>query len=163
MAPQGRLKYPAALPEAVRSSSNDRARKPRWFLSSRIIAQLTGFALVVSACTGGTVAPPAEVDSCSGLVLVGIDLVERWVESVENLPVEVMTGDAPPPQNVADLIATGAELDQRAAALGCGLEELNAAIADGTADLATDDPAAALVLRIVRETSFVNAPDPGNG
>jgi hypothetical protein len=97
------------------------------------------------------------------LVLVGIDLVERWVENVEGLPVNVMVGDAQPPQEIADLIATGKELDQRAGALGCGLVELNGAIAEGTATLETDDPAAALVLKIVRESSFVTPSDGGEG
>jgi hypothetical protein len=131
--------------------------------SRRFLVPIVAFALVVSACTGGSVAPPAEVDSCTGLVLVGIDLVERWVENVEGLPVNVMVGDVEPPQEIADLIATGSELDQRAGALGCGLVELNGAIAEGTAALETDDPAAALVLKIVRESSFVTPPEGGEG
>lgn len=130
-------------------------------LPRRILIQVAAFALVVSACTGGSVAPPAEVDSCTGLVLVGIDLVERWVVNVEGLPVNVMVGDVEPPQEITDLIATGKELDQRAGALGCGLVELNEAIAEGTAALETDDPAAALVLEIVRESSFVMPPPEG--
>ncbi len=161
MAPQGSLMHSVSAPPAESLLSPDPHQTGGGMVRRRRFALLVGFVLVVSACTGGAVTPPAEVDSCSGLVLVGVDLVEQWVESVENLPVEVMVGDAEPPQQVADLIATGTELDQRAAALGCGLEELNSAIADGTADLETDDPAAALVLQIVRESSFVNPPEGG--
>ncbi len=151
----------ALQPPAVPPLSPDPHQTTGGTLLRRRRVLLVGFALVVSACTGGAVVPPAEVDSCSGLVLVGIDLVEQWVENVENLPVEVMVGDTEPPQEVADLIATGTELDQRAAALGCGLEGLNSAIAEGTADLETEDPAAAVVLKIVRESSFVNPPEGG--
>ncbi|MCH8985640.1 MAG: hypothetical protein IIB04_03390 [Acidobacteria bacterium] len=120
-------------------------------------SKLAAFSLVLAACTTGAVTPPAEVDTCGGLVTIGVDLVETWVEVVETLPVDVMVGDATPPQVVVDLGATGEQLDERAQALGCDLAELNTAISEATADLVTDDPAADLVLKVVREGALVNS------
>lgn len=123
----------------------------------RGVVLLVAFVILVAACTTRTVAPPTEVDTCGGLVTVGVNLVETWVEVVETLPVDVMIGTAAPPQVVVDLSATGEQLDERALALGCDLSELNTAISAATADLVTDDPAANLVLKVVREGALVSS------
>jgi len=119
----------------------------------------TTVALVVSVILGACTSDPAseplpepvEVETCDGLAPVGIVYVERMVLALQGLSVDVLTGDAEPPNDVAALIQLGADLDQRAARLGCDIDELNSTILAATADLdADDDPVIGLFLDLVR-------------
>jgi hypothetical protein len=100
-----------------------------------------------------------EVETCDGLVDVGVIYVERMVLALDGLGVDVLTGDAEPPADVAALIDLGAELDRRVARLGCDVEALNAAIVDETGDLEGDDPVVGLFLDIVRGGVVAELPD----
>ncbi|MDJ0960409.1 MAG: hypothetical protein QNJ88_07105 [Acidimicrobiia bacterium] len=112
-------------------------------------------ALVFAACTSdptsGPLPEPVKVETCDGLVPVGETYVRRMVLALDGLSLDVLTGDAEPPADVAALIQLGTDLDLRASRLGCDAAELNADIVAATDDLeAADDPVVDLFLGIVR-------------
>ncbi len=107
------------------------------------------------ACTSAEVPPlpePVEVETCDQIVDVSVQLVEVWVGLVEQLPVDQLLADTPPPE-FAELAEIGRELDARAARLGCDPRELNAAVvarlAEGDA-VDPEGPVAEMVLELVR-------------
>ncbi len=81
---------------------------------------------------------------------VGISWVERTAAALEGQPLEVVTGDAEPPEDIAELQSVGAAIDVRAADLGCATAELNRAIATAVVNLESDDPVVSLFLRLVQ-------------
>lgn len=120
--------------------------------------------LVAAACTGDPASAPlpepVEVETCDGLVDVGVVYVERMVLALDGLGIDVLTGAAEPPVDVAALIDLGEELDQRVARLGCDVEALNAEIVEETGDLdAEGDPVVDLFLGIVRSGVVGDLPD----
>jgi hypothetical protein len=104
--------------------------------------------VVAAACSGAPA--PEDAESCEELVEVGVDWVERTAAALEGQPLEVVTGDAEPPEELADLQMVGAAIDVRAAELGCATDALNQKIAAEVADLESDDPVVSLFLRIVQ-------------
>lgn len=120
----------------------------------KLVAAVPVLVLVVASCTGGTNLEPEAVESagsCDDLVPLGAELVRRTLVAVEGAPLAVVTGEAPPGDELAGLQAIGQELDLRAAGLGCDPDELNASINEETSDLETSDPVGALYLDVVRE------------
>jgi hypothetical protein len=107
--------------------------------------------VVVAACSGAPA--PEGAESCEELVEVGVDWVERTAVALEGQPLEVVTGDAAAPEELAELQAIGVAIDVRAAELECSTEELNQAIATEVADLESDDPVVSLFLRIVQSNA----------
>lgn len=105
--------------------------------------------LALAACDGEPL-DVARAQTCDDLPPVGVELVERYLEALQGQPIAVLTGEAPTPPELAELDAAGADLDLRAAALGCDPVALNAAIVDGTRDLEATDPAGRLLLERVR-------------
>lgn len=114
----------------------------------RALSAAVAVGLVTVACSG--VPAPQDVDTCDGLVVVGVDWVKRTATALEGQPLEVVTGDAEPPEELVELQAVGAALDARAAELGCSMSDLNLAIALETSDLESDDPVVSLFLDVVR-------------
>lgn len=125
--------------------------------SVRAVAVVAVLAVVGAACDSSTSVPVLEpevverVEVCEDLVPIGAELVRRLTEAVEGAPLEMMTGDAPPSEELAGLRSIGVEIDLRAARLGCDAAALNAAINLETVDLVTEDPVARLFLDVVRE------------
>ena len=115
---------------------------------------------LLGACTDDALPEPERAATCADLVGPGVTYVERMVDALPGLPVDVVTGELPPPPEVADLAALAAELDQRAANLGCDVTILNAAILERVAELDTDDPIAGLFLDVVREGVVAPLPPP---
>lgn len=113
-----------------------------------MVAAGVAVGVLAGACSG----PPApeDAESCEELVTVGVDWVKRTAGALEGQPLEVVTGDAEPPEEIAELQAIGAGIDVRATELGCDPAVLNAAIGDGVADLESDDPVVSLFLRLVQ-------------
>lgn len=107
-------------------------------------------AVIISACSSAEPPPPQEVETCDGLVEVGVGYVERMVDALEGQPLEVVTGDVPPPPEIAELQQLGRDLDLRAARLECDPAVLNAAINEEIADLESDDPIVAIFLEVMR-------------
>ena len=112
-------------------------------------------AAALSACTSEDALPvpaPVEVETCEELIDVSVQLVDVWLEVLGELPVEQLMADEPPPE-FAELAAIGADLDERAARLGCDPEAMNAAVnaeLERREDLETDDVVTQLLLDIVR-------------
>lgn len=105
---------------------------------------------VLGACTSSEPPPPQEVETCDGLVEVGVGYVEQMVDALEGQPVDVVTGEVDPPPEIVELQQLGRDLDLRAARLGCDPAVLNAAINEEIADIETDDPIVAIFLEVVR-------------
>lgn len=120
----------------------------RFHLSLRFLAAAVVFGIVAGACSG--VPAPEDAESCEELVGVGVDWVKRTAAALEGQPLEVVTGDVDPPEEIAELQGIGAGIDARATELGCDPAVLNAAIGDGVADLQSDDPVVSLFLRLVQ-------------
>ena len=118
----------------------------------RIAALRAAWALAsvfaVAACSG--VPAPQDAPNCATLEIVAIDWVERTAEALEGQPLEVVTGSAAPPEEVAELQQRGVAIDQRAAELGCNRAQLQRAIVVGIEDMQSDDPVVSLFLEVVR-------------
>lgn len=106
--------------------------------------------LLLAACSSSEPPPPQEVETCEGLVEVGVGYVDRMMVALEGQPFEVVTGEVEPPPEIAELQQLGRDLDLRAARLGCDPAELNAAINVEIADYESDDPVIAIFLDVVR-------------
>ena len=105
-------------------------------------------ALAVAACTSTDplpVPPPVEVETCDELVDVSVQLFEVWVDVLDELPVEQLTADEPPPEFV-ELAAIGDDLDARASRLGCDAVEMNAAVQAEMADTEIEAPSVVVEL-----------------
>ena len=125
-------------------------------MSRRAALLVLGVVLVgpFAACTRTPSLEPETVErvaSCDALVPIGAELVRRLAEAVEGAPLETVTGEAPPSDELTALRAIGEEVDLRASHLGCDPAALNATINEETADLTTDDPVVQVLLDIVRE------------
>ena len=103
---------------------------------------------------------PVEVDTCEGLVDVGVVYVERMFEELEELPVEVVAGNQPPPEEISELTELGRELDLSAARLGCDPNVINAAVIEETSDLTSDKPVVLIFLDVVRGGVVGTLPTP---
>lgn len=120
----------------------------------RIGIALAALAMATAACTSSKPLPePIAVETCEGLEDVGVQLVEVWVEVVDQIPYDDLVADPPPPE-MAELARIGRDLDTRASRLGCDAAQLNAAIRDRVLDQGDIDPTTAvgeLVLELVQE------------
>jgi hypothetical protein len=114
-----------------------------------VVSALAGVALL-GACSSPEPPPPEEVETCDGLVEVGVGYVDRMIVALEGQPLDVVTGEAEPPPEIVELQQLGGDLDLRAARLGCDAAELNAAINEEIADYESDDPIIAIFLDVVR-------------
>lgn len=114
----------------------------------------------LAACSPAALPEPVEVETCDGLVPVGVVYVERMVEALAGRSLGVITGEEPAPPEIAELIDLGRELDLRASRLGCDPAVINAAVNVETADLQSDDPVAAHFLDIVRAGVVASLPPP---
>ena len=122
-------------------------------LRSRYVAAALAFSLFAAACDQPPALVPEEVERvevCEDLVPIGAELVRRMAEAVEGAPLAMVTGEAPPSEELAGLRDIGREIDLRAARLECDAAVLNAAINEETAELESDDPVGQMYLDIVR-------------
>ena len=131
----------------------------------RIAVWAAAIGLLLGACNSDPesqpLPEPVEVETCEGLVPVGVIYVERMALALQGLPLDVLTGDADPPADVAALIDLGVELDERAARLECDVDALNAAIVEETAELdGGGDPVTEMFLEIVRGGVIAPLPPP---
>lgn len=121
-------------------------------------AVLLTVATVVS-CTSDPPVPMA-AETCDDLVPVGVSFVERMVTELQGQPLEVVVGDAPLPESIAELRTLGRDLDERASRLACDVQDLNAKINAAVSDLASDDLVVELFLDIVRGGVVGELPPP---
>jgi len=108
-------------------------------------------AMLLGSCSSAEPPPPQEVETCEGLVEVGVGYVDRMMVALEGQPIDVVTGEVEQPPEIAEIQQLGRDLDLRAARLGCDAAELNAAINVEIADYESDDPIVAIFLDIVRD------------
>lgn len=125
-----------------------------------VLGVVLALALLLGACTSDALPEPVEVDTCEGLVDVGVVYVERMFEELEELPVEAVAGNEPPPEDIAELTELGRELDLSAARLGCDPNVINAAVIEETADLTSDKPVVLIFLDVVRGGVVGTLPPP---
>jgi hypothetical protein len=116
--------------------------------------------VLFGACSSPEPPPPEEVESCGGLVEVGVGYVDRMMVALEDQSLDVVTGEAAPPPDIAELQQLGRDLDLRAARLGCDPAELNTAINGEIADYESDDPIIAIFLEVVRNGVLGELPPP---
>ena len=130
-----------------------------WILASAVVV-----VVLAAACSSPeeeVVLPePEEVETCDGLVEAGVTYVEAMVEALPGQPVEVVTGEAPLPERLAEVTRVGRELDARAANLECDAAALNAEIAAEIDDLESDEPVVEIFLEVVREGVIATLPPP---
>ena len=120
--------------------------------------------LALTACTNDElpVAAPVDVDTCEELVDISVQLVEVWVEVLEELPLQELLSDEPPPE-FRELAEIGNDLDQRASRLECDPEQMNA---DVRAELEESDVGDAdgavieLLLEIIQGGVVAELPPP---
>jgi len=110
--------------------------------------------LVLGACSSEKALPePVEVDTCEGLEDVGVQLVEVWVEVVDQIPYDDLLTDPPPPE-IEELARIGSDLDDRATRLSCDAVALNEAILARVTEndrIDPETPVGALLLDLVQE------------
>lgn len=109
--------------------------------------------LFLASCTEPVVnvEQPEEVDSCEWLVPVGIELVNDYVYTLEEVDLGATQGDPEKlPEAIIALNLRGEELDRRVAELDCDAVVINDAIAVATAGLESDDPVIRVFLDSVR-------------
>lgn len=148
--------------------------------TGRVAAVVMSLALLLAGCDGSPEALPAgvtttrrpppppptpeevqEVESCDDLIEVGELFVRNMVQVLESgVPLAVLRGDEPPPPEVGELQSVGAQLDARAARLGCSVGDLNEAIVAEVEDIESDEPVVALFLDIVRSGVIDPLPAP---
>ncbi len=124
-----------------------------------VVLALAGVVLF-GACSSPEPPPPQEVESCGGLVEVGVGYVDRMLVALEGQSLDVVTGEVEPPPDIAELQQLGRDLDLRAARLGCDPGELNTAINDEIADYESEDPIIAIFLEVVRNGVVGELPPP---
>ena len=94
---------------------------------------------------------PAAVETCEWLIPIGIDLVNDYFYTLQEIDLGPSQGDqSKVPREVLELNARGADLDRRAAELECDLQELNTAIVEATSGLESTDPVLSVLLETVR-------------
>ena len=126
----------------------------QWCLARRIgTLWAVAFLLIVSACTGDElpVAAPVDVETCDELVDISVQLVEVWVDVLNEVPIdELLTGE-PPPEFV-ELAEIGVDLDERASRLDCDPQQMNDEVLAQLAenDMDTEGAVADLLLEIVQ-------------
>lgn len=109
--------------------------------------------LVLTSCTEPVVniEEPEEVDSCEWLIPVGIELVNDYVYTLEEVDLGATRGDPDLlPEAIIALNLRGEELDRRVAELECDAVIINDAIAVATAGIESDDPVIRVFLESVR-------------
>jgi heat shock protein HslJ len=109
--------------------------------------------LALASCTEPVVniEEPEEVDSCEWLVPVGIELVNDYVYTLEEVDLGATRGDPELlPEAIIALNLRGEELDRRVAELDCDAVIINDAIAVATAGIESDDPVIRVFLESVR-------------
>jgi hypothetical protein len=103
---------------------------------------------------------PERVDTCDELVLIGVQLVSDYMTTLEARPDAAgALEDGDPWPELDELDARGADLDSRAAALGCDPVVLNAAIAAGTESIEATTPVARLFLETVQRGIVAGLPE----
>lgn len=108
--------------------------------------KLTGLAivlaLVLAACGGddggGSYDNPEALENCDEVLDAGFDLLQDTLDDMGDLDLGALSGDEPP-EVFVELEATGQALTERAQALGCSEEELDAGIVARAGDLKVDD------------------------
>ena len=129
------------------------------------LALCIALALVVSACDSEPI-PIFEpevvekVETCDEIIPVYEELVRRMFEAVEGAPIDVVTGDAPPSEELIALSVIGDNLDEKAARLSCDPAAVNAEVVEATQDLESADPVAQIFLDIVRSGVVGTLPAP---
>jgi hypothetical protein len=129
-----------------------------------LTALLLPLALVVTGCTEPVVVieEPEEVETCEWLIPIGIELVNDYFYTLQQVDLGPSQGDqALLPDEVLALNARGANLDERAAELDCSLEDINKAVAAATVGLESTDPVVSAFLETIR--SGVATPASGDG
>ncbi len=117
-----------------------------------------GLVLVLMACTGESgeadeVPEPERVErveTCDDMVDIGAQLVRAYIRVIEELRLDSLTGDDPPPE-LLELEEVGRDIDAKVASLGCDLEALNVRINAEVEGIEPQSPAAQLLLQLVRE------------
>jgi hypothetical protein len=99
-------------------------------------------ALVAAACGDDDDASsdPASIDSCEGLVAVGLDLLQGAIDEIDEMSLEDLAAseETGGPAAFEELEQKAEELENRAAELGCTEEELTALLTEGVGQLSSD-------------------------
>lgn len=128
---------------------------------TQVLVWLVVMVATTAACTSEKALPePVEVETCEGLEDVGVQLVEVWIDVVDQLPFDDIMTEPPPPE-IQELGRIGGDLDQRAARLGCDVAALNAAIRERVAaeELDPETPVGEMLLEMIGE-GLVGVPPP---
>lgn len=105
----------------------------------RLVVGLAILAVTLASCSDDALPEPVEVETCDELVDVSVQLLDAWVEVIEELPVDQLLAEDPPPE-FDQLAQIGDDLDARAARLGCDAEEINVEVRARMATDSSQDP-----------------------
>ncbi|MEE9298740.1 MAG: hypothetical protein V3V29_06875 [Acidimicrobiia bacterium] len=119
----------------------------------RLAVALLAMALVTATCGDDDAADPGSVDSCEGLAVAGIALLQDTIDIIDDLDIEALAalGESDEtPEVFADVEARGDELTARADELGCSDEQMAALMANRAGDLSADSVFGQFILEGVR-------------
>lgn len=114
---------------------------------------LLAVGLVAAACGDDDAVDVASADSCEGLAVAGIALLQDTIDIIDNMDAAALAalGEAEEtPPELAALEARGDELTDRADALGCSDEQMAALMAERVGDLSSDSVFGQFILEGVR-------------
>lgn len=120
----------------------------------RFFLSLMALALVVAACgDDDAAADPASLDSCDGLAVAGIDLLQDTIDVIDGLDAEglaaLANAEETPPVFV-EFQRRGDELTARADEIGCSDEEMTTLLAEKAGGLSAESTFGQFVLEGVR-------------
>lgn len=119
----------------------------------RLVVAVLSLALIVAACGDDDAADPASLDSCEGLAVAGIAMLQDTIDLVDGLDATQLAAlgesDEVPPGFEA-LQARGDELADRATEIGCSDEEMADLVAARAEDLSADSVFGQFILEGVR-------------
>ncbi len=119
----------------------------------RLAVALLAIALVAAACGDDDAADPGSADSCEGLAVAGIAMLQETIDIIDNMDIAdlIALGESDEtPEVFADLESRGDELEARADELGCSDEQIATLMAERAGDLSSDSDFGRLILEGVR-------------
>lgn len=120
----------------------------------RIATLLIALALIAAACgDDDAAADPASLDSCEGLAVAGISMLQDTIDLIDGLDATALAafsdGSDVPPEFV-EIQQRGDELTARADEIGCSDEEMAALMAERAADLSADTAFGQFILESIK-------------
>jgi hypothetical protein len=109
--------------------------------------------LIVAACGDDDAADPASLDSCEGLAVAGVDVLQDTIDLIDGLDaaaLAALTDGADTPPEFEAIQRRGEELSARAVEIGCSDEQMSELLAERVGDLSADSVFGQFILEGIR-------------